>query len=77
MLATVVVFQLLMIGVFLLKSSWWAAVFTAPVVVVTVFYWWFMIRKYKRSGDYLVLSEAKDTKYAEKRFLEVGIDKGV
>lgn len=65
-----VVFQLLMIGVFLLKGMWYCALFVSPVVLLTITYWWFVNHKFVPCGEYLALSEAGDTKYAEKKFLE-------
>ncbi|XP_065670780.1 uncharacterized protein LOC100213564 isoform X3 [Hydra vulgaris] len=69
-IACMVVFQLLMIGVFLLKQVWYAAAFTAPLVIITVVFWLLMVDKFQPCSEFLVLSEAVDTKVGERRFLE-------
>ena len=68
---SVVVFQLLMIGVFFLKEMWYPGVLVIPILVLTIIYWWFMRTEYKKHGDKLVVSEAANTETAEKNFLEV------
>ena len=72
-LASAIVFQVLMIGVFSLKRSWYAALMVVPLVLVTLIYWWIMKHRYKPHGDYLALSEAAESKIADQGFLEVNL----
>lgn len=71
MMVAVVVFQLLMVGVFLLKELWFAAVFLAPLVVIGVIFWVSASKTYSRYGEYMVAEEGAQAKYAEQHFLEV------
>lgn len=66
----VLVFQLLMVGVFLLKEIWFAAVFLAPLVVCTVLFWLYMTNNFTPYSQYLTLEECVGMKYAERRFLD-------
>jgi len=69
-LVAIFVFQLLMMGVFFLKKMWYAGVMIVPLIVLTVIYWWFISTQYTKQGDYLVLSEAVSSQYAERTFLD-------
>ena len=70
-LASAIVFQVLMVGVFSLKRSWYAALMVGPLVLITIIYWWIMKQRYNPHGEYLALNEAADSKIVDQRFLEV------
>jgi len=67
----VLVFQLLMVGVFLLKEIWFAAVFLAPLLICTVLFWAFISETYVSHSMFLTSEEGGDVEKAEPRFLMV------
>ena len=72
MMVCVLVFQLLMVGVFLLKEVWFAAVFLAPLILTTAVFWLYVNETYAPYSKYLSLQETVGMKYADQRFVEVG-----
>ena len=71
MMVCVLVFQLLMVGVFLLKEVWIAAVLLAPLIIATTAFWLYVNETYAPCSKYLSLEETVGMKYADQRFLEV------
>lgn len=67
----VLVFQLLMVGVFLLKEVWFAAVFLAPLIIITAAFLLYVNETYAPYSKFLSLEETVGLKYADQRFLEV------
>ena len=67
----VFVFQLLMVGVFLLKEVFLIATLVVPLIVCTVFFWIYVNSNFEKVSLYMTLKESVGMQQREQGALEV------
>ena len=70
-MAVVFLFQLLMLGVFLLKEVFIIGVLLVPLIICTVFFWIYVNNKFEKISLYLTLKESVGMEQADATLLEV------
>jgi len=70
MSAGVVIFQLLMIGVFTLKQAYWVVAFSVPLPFVTAAVWSYIHKRFKAVGLYLSKREGITVRNSSPQFLQ-------
>lgn len=70
-MAVLFVFQLLMVGVFLLKENFTVGILVVPLIVCTVFFWIYINNKFEKISLYITLKESVGMKNGDQAVLEV------
>lgn len=70
-MVVVFVFQLLMLGVFLLKEVFTIATLVIPLVVCTVFFWIYVNNNFEKVSFYMTLKESVGMEIGDQAVLEV------
>ncbi|XP_065058081.1 uncharacterized protein LOC135685912 isoform X2 [Rhopilema esculentum] len=70
----VLVFQLMMIGVFTFKQAYWIVACASPLPFITVASWSFIHKRYEKVSKYLSVSEGRTVRGANPQFLQTVSD---
>ena len=70
-MAVLFVFQLLMVGVFLLKEVFTVGILVVPVIVCTVFFWIYINNKFEKISLFITLKESAGMQPGDQGLLEV------